>query len=73
MTESKLYKYYRYLIIALLLVVFAYLFYVNELAARLAQAQQAQAAAIEQAVKPYQIALAKTQQQAALKKCQSTQ
>ena len=65
MIDALLGKFYKYIILALVVFIFGYVFYANSLAGKLANAEKVKTKAIADAIKPYQDAIDQAQEEKA--------
>lgn len=65
MIDALLGKFYKYIILALVVFIFGYVFYANSLAKKLANAEKVKTKAVADAIKPYQDAIDQAQEEKA--------
>ena len=65
MIDALLGKFYKYIILALVVFIFGYVFYANSLAEKLANAEKVKTKAVADAIKPYQDAIDQAQEEKA--------
>ena len=65
MIDALLGKFYKYIILALVVFIFGYVFYANSLAKKLSNAEKVKTKAIADAIKPYQDAIDQAQEEKA--------
>ena len=65
MIDAVLGKFYKYIILGLMIFIFGYVFYANSLAGKLANAEKVKTKAIADAIKPYQDAIDQAQEEKA--------
>lgn len=65
MIDALLGKFYKYIILALVVFIFGYVFYANFLAEKLANAEKVKTKAVADAIKPYQDAIDQAQEEKA--------
>ncbi len=65
MIDAVLGKFYKYIILVLMIFIFGYVFYANSLAGKLANAEKVKTKAIADAIKPYQDAIDQAQEEKA--------
>ena len=65
MIDAVLGKFYKYIILGLMIFIFGYVFYANSLAGKLANAEKVKTKAVADAIKPYQDAIDQAQEEKA--------
>ncbi|WP_180644337.1 hypothetical protein [Acinetobacter bereziniae] len=65
MIDAVLGKFYKYIILVLIIFIFGYAFYANSLAGKLANAEKVKTKAVADAIKPYQDAIDQAQEEKA--------
>lgn len=65
MIDAVLGKFYKYIILGLMIFIFGYVFYANSLAGKLANAEKVKTKAVADAIKPYQDAIDQAQKEKA--------
>ena len=65
MIDAVLGKFYKYIILGLMIFIFGYVFYANSLAGKLADSEKVKTKAIADAIKPYQDAIDQAQEEKA--------
>ena len=65
MIDAVLGKFYKYIILGLMILIFGYVFYANSLAGKLANAEKVKTKAVADAIKPYQDAIDQAQEEKA--------
>ena len=65
MIDALLGKFYKYIILALMVFIFGYVFYANSLAGKLADSEKVKTKAVADAIKPYQDAIDQAQEEKA--------
>ena len=65
MIDALLGKFYKYIILGLMIFIFGYVFYANSLAEKLANAEKVKTKAVADAIKPYQDAIDQAQEEKA--------
>ena len=65
MIDAVLGKFYKYIILGLIIFIFGYVFYANSLAGKLANAEKVKTKAVADAIKPYQDAIDQAQEEKA--------
>ena len=63
MIDAVLGKFYKYIILGLMIFIFGYVFYANSLAGKLANAEKVKTKAVADAIKPYQDAIDQAQEE----------
>lgn len=66
MIDAVLGKFYKYIILGLMIFIFGYVFYANSLAGKLANAEKVKTKAVADAIKPYQTAIKTAKEQKAI-------
>ena len=66
MIDAVLGKFYKYIILGLMIFIFGYVFYANSLAGKLANAEKVKTKAVADAIKPYQDAITNAKEQKAV-------
>ena len=66
MIDAVLGKFYKYIILGLMIFIFGYVFYANSLAGKLADSEKVKTKAIADAIKPYQTAIKTAKEQKAI-------
>ena len=65
MIDAVLGKFYKYIILGLMIFIFGYVFYANSLAGKLADSEKVKTKAVADAIKPYQDAIDQAQEEKA--------
>ena len=65
MIDAVLGKFYKYIILGLMIFIFGYVFYANSLAGKLANSEKVKTKAVADAIKPYQDAIDQAQEEKA--------